>query len=197
VGFPEYRRDLLDGLTTDVILDRYFHSGQSAVFYGAPPSTESVFKNEIIKALSVLNFRFHPLQVIVCGSAHLGFSPVPERDEMGDRLGRSFDPARSDIDIAVVSPELFDYWWDQLQARRLTDITRSQIANDVFWGFINPLNVRDVSKMGSDWWRIFGGLRTDRAKAIRGRVYRSLWHMQNYHRLAIDGGRDQLQGKRR
>src|SRR5262245_48591071 len=104
MAFPDYKRDLLAAnFDVNRILDRYCHSGQSAIFMGASPDTEPFFKNDIARRLcDSLCVRLHPLQLIICGSAHLGFSPVP------DKLGKPFDSSSSDIDVAVVSTELFE-----------------------------------------------------------------------------------------
>src|ERR1019366_3612951 len=102
MAFPDYKRDLLaPDFDASRVLDRYFHSGQSVVFYGAHPETEPSFKRDLVIRLhESLDVRLHPLQIILCGSAHLGFSPVP------GKLGNPFNSLSSDIDVAVVSEEL-------------------------------------------------------------------------------------------
>jgi hypothetical protein len=188
MGFPEYKRDLLaENFDVNYVLDRYFHSGESMVFAGAAPEEEALLKNNIARVLhGAFGARVHPLQIIVCGSAHLGFSPVPEK------LGTPFNALASDIDVAVISSDLFDTWWAELQSAGLDPGVRETIARDMFWGFINPANARDVSEAGDRWWSAFGGLRTDRAKGVRGRLYRTFWSMQSYHRLAVFHGRNKL-----
>ncbi len=190
MGFPDFERDLRDA-TVDVnfILDRYFHSGQSAVFVGAPPEEEAELKEQVATELfRAFGSRVHPLQLVICGSAHLGFSPIPD----GDRFGRPFDPRRSDIDISVISAELFEAWWTELQSAGLDRATREVVSRDLFWGFINPASVRNVSRFGETWWTVLGRLRSNRAHGVRGRLYRSYWSMQSYHRLAVIGGRERL-----
>ena len=188
MGFPDYRRDLLsDDFDANYILDRYFHSGESVVFAGANPAEEAKLKNDVSSRLySVFNTRIHHLQLIICGSAHLGFSPVPTK------LGKPFNPLKSDIDLSVVSSELFDLWWTELQASGLEQAQRDTISRELFWGFINPANVRDVSQAGQRWWETFGALQTDRAAGVRGRLYRTFWSMQNYHKIAVFQGREIL-----
>lgn len=188
MGYPDYKQDLLsDDFDVNYVLDRYFHSGESAVFSGAPPDEAAKLKNDIARTLyGDFRMRVHPFQLVICGSAHLGFSPVP------DKLGRPFDSTDGDIDIAVVSAELFDAWWSELQSAGLDPAVRENVSRDLFWGFINPANVRDASEMGETWWQLFGTLRTERAAGIRGRLYRNFWSMQSYHRLAIFWGRERL-----
>lgn len=188
MGYPDYKRDLLDlDVEVNFILDRYFHSGQSYVFIGAYPDEEAKLKETVAGSLyGAFRLRVHPFQLATCGSAHLGFSPVT------DKLGKPFDPSVSDIDKAVVSGEIFDQWWAELQSGGLDEATRSVVARDLFFGFINPASVRDVSEHGSKWWRVFGDLHTDRAHGVRGRLYRNFWSMQSYHRLAVIRGRQKL-----
>jgi len=188
MGFPDYKKDLLDD-TIDVnyLLDRYFHSGESVVFHGAPPDEEAELKNLVATSLfKALKYRIHPFQLVICGSAHLGFSPVPTK------LGKPFDSTKSDIDIAVISPELFEACWTELQTVGLDEPTREAVSRDLFWGFINPATIQNASQIGASWWSTFGALRTDRAKGIRGRLYKSFWSMQSYHRLAIVYARSNL-----
>jgi hypothetical protein len=191
MAFPDYKRDLLaEDFDANYVLDRYFHTGQSAVFIGSQPDEEANFKYGVARMFfSKFGLRVHPFQLIVTGSAHLGFSPVP------GKLGKSFDPASSDIDIAVVSSELFDIWWAELQAGGLDPAVREDVSRDLFWGFINPANIRDVSDCGGKWWQLFGELHTDRAAGVRGRLYRTFWSMQSYHKLAIFHGRQELQAQ--
>lgn len=188
MAFPDYKRDLLsEDFDINYVLDRYFHSGQSAVFVGAGPDVEVAFTGDVARSLfSAFGIRVHPMQIVVCGSAHLGFSPVPEK------LGKSFDPAKGDIDVAVISQEIFESTWNELQSVSLDPSVRASVSRDLFWGFINPANIRDVSEHGKRWWTAFGGLKTDRAAGVRGRLYRNFWSMQSYHRIAVYNGREKL-----
>jgi hypothetical protein len=179
----------LEDTTIDInsILDRFFHSGQSAAFVGAAPEAESKLKNEVATALfQSFHMRIHPFQLVISGSAHLGFSPVPEK------LGKPFNSMESDIDFCVISPELFEAWWTELQSSGLDRPTRDLVSRDLFWGFINPANLQGVSLYGTRWWSTFGALRTDRAKGVRGRLFKNFWSMQSYNRLSVVWGRDKL-----
>lgn len=188
MAYADFKRDLLDdAFDPDYILDRYFHSGQSHVFAGANPSEEVDLINEISTSIfKAFKIRVHPLQIIVCGSAHLGFSPVP------DKLGKPFDANKSDIDVAVISPEIFEATWNELISSGLDPYQRQTVSRDLFWGFINPANINTVSDNGAAWWSAFGAIKTDRAKGVRGRLYRSFWSMQSYHRIAVFQAREKL-----
>ena len=104
MSYTDYKNDLLsDEFDANYVLDRYYHSGQTHAFIGASNADEeSNLKADIASALySAFYVRVHPFQLVICGSAHLGFSAAPHK------LGDSFNPETSDIDVAVVSPELF------------------------------------------------------------------------------------------
>lgn len=188
MAYPDYKQDLLsEDFDVNYVLDRYFHSGQSQVFAGAPPDAEADLLGDIARVLfGAFQIRVHPMQIVVCGSAHLGFSPVPEK------LGKPFDPAVGDIDVAVISAEIFESTWNELQSTSLDPSVRATISRYLFWGFFNPAHIRDVSEHGRKWWAAFGQLRTDRAVGVRGRLYRNFWSMQSYHRIAIFQGREKL-----
>lgn len=193
--FSDYKRDLAapGAFNPFWILDRYFHCGQTHAFAEAHPDEEPLFKGQLARALyDALGIELHPLQFVFCGSAHLGFSPVPTNE----KFGKPFNPSTSDIDVAVVSSDLFDRWWGELQTIELLEAVRKKVAEDIFWGFINPANAWDVSPIGRKWWKAFGSIETKRANAVRGRLYRNHWSMQSYHLLAINGGRRRLLGKR-
>jgi len=69
------------------------------------------------------------------------------------------------------------------------------VSQDLFWGFINPANLQAVPGFGTSWWTTFGKFKTDRARGIRGRLYKNFWSMQSYHRITVIGGRRKLVAK--
>jgi hypothetical protein len=196
MGYADYRIDLgrvgaNDSDHVEYMLDRYFHSGVPFVFQGGSPDLDSLFRRNLANRIrTTFGIPCHPLELFVCGSAHLGFSPVPEK------LGNSFNPDTSDIDVALVSPQLFDIWWGELLAIDPHDPIRERVAGDLLNGFINPANVRGYTDIGRKWWNMFGAIPTDRARSVAGRIYRTHWFMQSYHRLAILKGKEKLEGAR-
>ncbi len=192
MAYADYKDDLTSSSFDEIrVLNQYFHSGQSAAFYGAPHEAEPLFKSDLSRRfLDNMKIKLHPLQLIICGSGHLGFSPVP------GKLGKTFDPSKSDIDVAIVSTELFESWWVELQSIELVSTVLSKVAGNLFWGFIDPNTVYKYSDLGRKWWDLFGNFQTRYAKSVRGRCYRNYWSMQNYHLFAIKEGRKELLGIR-
>jgi hypothetical protein len=196
MDFDSYRQALLiepfDEIRVERILDAYFHSETPYVFRqdaGAHGQFKRNVANEICTAFGL---KCHPHHVVVCGSAHLGFSAAPN-----ERFGKPFNFAESDIDVAILLPELFDRWWLELVDPRIVlGKHRSDIAEHLLSGFINPHVVRASTATGKRWWQLFHDLDAGGLKRVRGRIYRDPQFMQNYHRLSVIRGRDWLLGAR-
>jgi len=96
-----------------------------------------------------------------------------------------------------VSLQLFNKCWVELQER--APLNTSELASELYWGFFNPATIRNMysrehmrHKFADTWWTIFGSITTDAAQGVRGRLYRSLWEMQNYHKRGITLAKDRL-----
>ena len=195
MGFQEYEKSLVsplfDGNLVNEILDQYFHGGISH-FCNGDSDLHIRFRRDIANSVqSEFEIKCHPLEVVVCGSAHLGFSPSPT-----EKLGRPFDVEKSDIDVAVLLPELFDRWWYELLEIRADDVSRRRIADNLLNGLIDPQTVHQDTEIGKKWWRLFGRMTAVGNNKVRGRIYRSAWFMQNYHRQTVVRGRQLLLGRR-
>lgn len=196
MDFESYAEALLkepfDELSVERILDAYYHSGTPHVFRGdagAHGQFRRTIANEISSAYEV---RCHPHHVVVCGSAHLGFSAAPN-----EKFGKPFSFAESDIDVAILLPELFDRWWLELADPRVVlGKRRLDIADHLLDGYINPQFVHDYTATGREWWRLFGEFNAGGSGKVRGRIYRDPQFMQNYHRLSVIRGREKLRGAR-
>ena len=131
--------------------------------------------------------------VCVVGSARLGFSLAP------DRFGTPFGE-HSDIDVLVVSSELFDKSWLNILFYRkvpwtsLRPNTRKQIdahreEHFVFRGWIYPDSISQALDIGNDWINTFNGLSTIPELSdmdIKGRLYRTWDHVEIYQRQSLN-----------
>jgi hypothetical protein len=154
--------DKFDDLHVERILDTCFHAGVPHVFRG-DAEAHVLFRRGIANEISsTFEVKCHPRQVVVCGSAHLGFSAAPN-----ENLGRPFDFERSDVDVAVILPELFDRWWLELVDWSVAlGSRRDQIADNLLNGLINPQGVRGFTKTGEKWWGLFGRIATGRLDRV-------------------------------
>ena len=146
-------------------------------------SSEKYF--ELRKAVSE-EFEVHPNEVIVVGSAKLGFSIVPSQRY------RPFGDA-SDLDIAIVSPKLFESVWRDLHRYFLKGgywEGRDEFMKYFFRGWIRPdrLPPDQHFPFARNWWEFFNALSASRRysnRRIRGAIYQS-WHfLETYQTVAI------------
>jgi len=180
------------------ILDRFFHAGVASCFKDSPTG-EATLKHNVRTTLSKMlanqakhSVRLHPLQLVICGSAYLGFSPVEHK------LGKPFRPGESDIDIAIVNSELFDAWWTELaEANNFgPETNEAMVFENLFYGYIDPSTVFDCSDIGAAWWECFGRMSEKHSRSkVRGRLYKSYWAMQNYHVRTIDAAVENINNR--
>lgn len=146
---------------------------------------------------------------LVVGSAKFGFSPAP------DTFGREFRSV-SDIDVAVISPVIFDEIWSRLLAWRYPWHTRKWAQVDQAWaiehlenhyqGWIDPERMRVISLSGDkipppikditnqwfDAFKLAANIGPARGHDVEGRLYRTQAHLEKYLRWGLETVRRQL-----
>ena len=129
------------------------------------------------------------VQVIITGSAKLGFSVTEKRRPSGDLLRyRPFSPL-SDIDVAVISSPIFDVLWHELSAYshravRLPHDT-GPLGDYLVCGWIRPDHFpKDVRLPYCDsWWDTFKRLSANsrfNRRQVRGGAFNSITHLNQY-----------------
>lgn len=129
-------------------------------------------------------------QILVTGSAKLGFGLFKKKTREGELLP-AFRPFRpdSDIDIAVICPELFEIIWDELCAHANSKPwipwDSGKLGDYMLYGWLRPdhfpKNVR--LRRCDDWWDVFHALSADNRfgrRTIRGALYHSREHLRKY-----------------
>lgn len=143
------------------------------------------------------HFDLHPNEVLVVGSAKLGFSIAPHKRyrHFGDE---------SDIDIVLVSPVLFDRIWETAFAYWKSGSfwpRQQKFANYLFQGWIRPdkLPPSSMFPLCKDWWEFFRGLTQSRRYSyykIRGALYKSWYFLENYQNNCVEDCQRQIIGTR-
>jgi hypothetical protein len=99
-----------------------------------------------LKAAVAEQFQIHPNEIIVVGSAKLGFSIAPTKRY------RAFGET-SDIDVAIVSPQLFDHVWHEvleyLDSARSWE-NRREFSNYFVRGWVRP-DIKIAGALYRDW----------------------------------------------
>jgi len=130
--------------------------------------------------------------IIMVGSGKLGFSIKPSRrfQAFGDD---------SDIDIAVVSPKLFEKVWNEAYLFRKggADWPRSSsFFRYLSEGWIRPdkLPRNEYFEFTSKWWDFFNSLMASGCYGpykIRAGLYHSNFFLQEYQKICIDQCKEQ------
>jgi hypothetical protein len=129
----------------------------------------------------------------IVGSAKLGFS-ITEKKRAGCVYPRyrPFGPA-SDIDTAVVSPEIFRLIWDDLSiyahGQPLMPWDSGRLGDYLLYGWLRPDHFPKVRiRRCDDWWDLFRRLsaepRFDR-RPVRGALFYSICDLKRYLRRAV------------
>lgn len=182
-------RDSLAARDVDAVIDQWLLRDEAIHV-----STEDMefLKDTLSKAFNV---PADGISLWITGSAKLGFSMTPKRrDGVFFPRYRSFSEI-SDIDVAVVAPEIFDLVWGDLSAYshraahfpwasgRLGDyMTVGWLRPDKF-----PKNVR--LRHCDAWWDTFRKLsRSPRFKrrTVRGGLFHSVDHLRRYMGRAVN-----------
>jgi hypothetical protein len=141
-----------------------------------------------IKDLLSNQFKIHKKDIEIVGSGKLGISLSDER------FGKEFS-IKSDVDIALVSPELFNIAWNELLTLdflyfKLSDRERQELKDSyqtIHRGFISPERLpKTIFK--EQWWKVFEDLSNKpkyEYRKIRGRLFRNWSFVENYYSIKI------------
>lgn len=191
LSVDDFRRILLEN-PLDSIVDEYVFGGIPYAFRETPDS-EGLLKQHLSKELNV-----QQENIIVVGSGRVGFSLNP------DNFPRSFSET-SDIDVVIISDELFDEIWMTLlkwyYPRRFMNLggVEGEWARvrrkEIYFGWLVPSDIRyeglsfpDILKplrdVSANWFNAFQSLSLIpqfAGRTISGRLYRTKKHVVQYH----------------
>lgn len=131
-------------------------------------------------------FDVHPNDVIVVGSAKMGFSIAP------DKRYREFSE-ESDIDLVIISNALFEALWKKIYLYEkdggLWD-NKSNFKKYLFKGWIRPDQMPPLDRfdMCRIWWDFFQELSSSGEHGdykINGALYYSWFFLENYQEKCV------------
>jgi hypothetical protein len=143
------------------------------------------------------------VQVWVVGSAKLGFSTSEKKVKDGPLL-RRYRPfrAESDIDIAVVSPHIFNAIWADLatyayrRAPRWLPWDAGKLGSYLVHGWLRPDHFPRGVRRCDEWWDVIHSLSREARFArhlVRGGIYNSVESLIEYHTRAVRDCRNALE----
>lgn len=180
----KFKYDLTRRTSLD-IARRHIFFGDCAVI-----SSDEYFK---LRTAVATEFGLHPNDVLVVGSAKLGFSIAPHKRY------RAFGDS-SDLDVVIVSKGLFDTVWQDLH-RYSTQGGYWEKSADfkqyLFRGWIRPdkLPPDQNFDFARIWWTFFNRLSVSRqysAARVTGAIYQSWYFLESYQTGAVDGCAEHL-----
>ena len=176
VRIGRFKSDLLSSTATQIV-ERHVIFGDA---FALEKDRYFALKEEIAKHFSV-----NLPEVVMVGSGKLGFSIVPKKRYQPFSIN-------SDIDIAIVSANLFDLLWERVfdywvQTPYWPDM--QDFNNYLARGWIRPDKLPTGFSPGQDWWDFFRELTASGKfgdRRLRAGVYRT-WHfMRTYHTSAVE-----------
>lgn len=133
-----------------------------------------------------MNFKVQHTEVIIVGSAKLGFSIAPHKRY------RYFND-KSDIDIAICSPTLYDDFWKDVfcywdSGERWPNL--DQFCKYHFRGWIRPDKLPKARSFqrAQDWWDFFRYLSSSRRFGpykLSCALYKDLTYLERYQAKCI------------
>ncbi|MGA2232212.1 MAG: hypothetical protein ABSH22_15050, partial [Tepidisphaeraceae bacterium] len=138
-----------------------------------------------LRSTVAAEFQLHPSSVVVVGSTRLGFSLSPERRYQ-------IVQSDSDIDVAIVSQERFDDYWERVFLHSKSDLAwpTHKFRVRLFKGWIDPrfLPRTPAFEAAEKWVQFFDGLMRSRKygrRRITARLYRSWDRLEAYQETSV------------
>ncbi|MGD0877007.1 MAG: hypothetical protein ABSA01_02525 [Anaerolineales bacterium] len=139
-----------------------------------------------LKQRIAAKYQVHHTQVLVVGSAKLGFSIAP---------GKRYQPfsETSDIDIAFVNDRLFDSIWYEVYKYHIgveNWCGIQEFRKYLFFGWIRPdkLPSSQYFPIAKEWWEFFRELTAEGVFGpykIRGALYKSMNFLESYQEKCV------------
>ena len=165
---------------------------------GTPVTIDNEEYWKLRNAIST-QFDVHPNHVVVVGSSRLGFSLKKSK--------RFVSNEPKDVDVAIVSPQLFDRFWDMVFNvvrfnRTWPHQTKKNksFVSSLFSGWITPHELPNLSSFerARVWAEFFNELSRTRVCGIRGisgRLYRDWSRLEAYQEIMVNECKRELEKK--
>lgn len=185
----DFKTALQENSASDVVANIILADGAEHVSPAALQYAEALIRSQF----QIVNQ--HSLQIIVVGSAKLGFS-IAEKPVLGRNplpRYRVFDPYNSDIDLAIVCQKLyFDIWRDlSTYSHNQTPFPwDSHLGKYALVGWLRPDHFPRLQRPLSclKWWELFHNLSNStqfNRRKVRGGLYFHKDFLNQYQQRAV------------
>lgn len=178
-----FKEALVSDQTDEALVDQYVLHGSC---FAIAEDQHYALKDQVSRQFGL---EIHQ-DVFVVGSAKLGFSIAPHKRyrEFGDR---------SDIDLAIVSHELYQRVWHEAHSYSESGVDwprRRDFESYTAWGWIRPDKLPSGASFAfsTEWWRFFRALQQSRRYGpykIAAGLYHDVGFLRKYQMRAISACR--------
>lgn len=179
----------LDCLPTSFFITKWIFEHTPYIF-DAQESEYIRWREEVAKKL-----RIDPADILITGSASLGFSLSPHKNF------KLFD-AKSDVDVIIVSQHYFDVAWHDLlyTSRSIIQPKMKQALDDhrsrlIYWGTIATDKILPLLSFGTEWDNIIKKSRSNpmfENRNINFRIYKDKLAVRNYLSISVNDRKNAL-----
>lgn len=185
---PNQSEDLIHRFQSDLKSLRPIEVIRKHITTGNPARMDEIEYFELRRRVAD-EFELHPSTVVLVGSSRLGFSIAPQKRY---KLARP----KSDLDLALVSTDRFDDYWDRVFDYSLSDKAwqkspaYQKFVRMLFQGWIDPRGLPSIERFdaATRWTTFFDSLMQSRVfgqRRISARLYRSWNRLELYQEKAV------------
>jgi len=183
LNLVEFKKDLRSSKPEEVVQKYLFD--RSPYCFADKPQRYIDFRKEICE-----KFKIHLQNFAIVGSSKVGFSLNPTK------FGTVFSES-SDVDVVLVSEELFqNLWIDLIRFQRdeftfLPDQCKkrfNELQYILFWGQVRMDKLPDEFTAAKEWWEFFNRLSTDPRfgpRRVRAMIFKTWKHVSFYYEKNI------------
>ena len=179
-----FKADLLGDLEPKIVTQKYLLHGNCQAI---DEVTYFELKSHVAQHLDI-----HPNEVLMVGSGKLGFSIAPEKqfNEFGDT---------SDIDLAIISPRLFDHVWENVfefeqEGGYWEDM--KYFKKCLYKGWVRPDLVPEID-FSKEWWEFFNSVNKSRRFGpyhVSAGIYKNWFFLEKYLSKCVVKCKESLNG---
>jgi hypothetical protein len=178
-----------NNLKPDIIVQKYIIENETYFFTNEKIGEEFEFKKDIANTLDV-----HIRDIVIVGSGKLGFSLKPDDTEPGLYLFKKFDSninKKSDLDIGVISSDLFDRQMKNLYdfiggvKDKWSSSDRKSFAHFILNGRIAIRFLPQNFNLLNEIKQVVEKYQMEYGREINIEIYKSWHYFETYHRENI------------